>query len=95
MTNGCFNGEQDDSSKELCVSHVHANSFNEASNLLKAWQQALTTKIMEPMIKPNAELIKEKHINIDLTNTTTNENQNPLQQHSNIPEACFGDTEKN
>ena len=60
MTNGCFNGEQDDSSKELCVSHVHANSFNEASNLLKAWQQALTTKIMEPMIKPNAELIKEK-----------------------------------
>ena len=46
------------------------------------------------MIKPNAELIKEKHINIDLTNTTTNENQNPLQQHSNIPEACFGDTEK-
>jgi hypothetical protein len=35
MMNGCFNAEQDDSSKELCVSHVHANSFDEASNLLK------------------------------------------------------------
>ena len=59
--NGCFNAEQDDSSKELCVSHVHANSFDEASNLLKTWQQTLTTKMMEPMIKPNAELIKEKY----------------------------------